>query len=274
MINKIIREPFFHFLVLGILLYMYYDFTVDDTTPSSNKKIITITPYEIAQIKTTFKKIWHTQANNIELESLIQQYYRKNILLDEALTLGLEKHDPIITAHVIKKMQHLLLNETELVEPDEDELKIYYKKHLNAYSRVHTVSFSHIYFQNLSDIQEKEIKILLDNNLVKLENAYFYGDTFDGKYHIFDLNRSTCKKKFGNYFTSQLFKMMPHIWQGPIRSKMGIHFVYVDEKETFETYPFDEVESRVYTDYLRERKIKSYQEAYQKILTQYELKRE
>ncbi|MEA3523636.1 MAG: peptidylprolyl isomerase [Campylobacterota bacterium] len=273
MIKTIIREPFFHFLVLGILLYAYYDFTADDAD-ISDKKIVSISPYEIAQIKTNFKKMWHTQINDIELETLIQQRYHESILLDEALTLGLEKSDSIIVKRLIEKMQHLLVNETVLEEPTEDELEIYYKNNLDAYSRVNTVSFSHIYFQNLTEEQEKEMKTLLNNALIESKNAHFYGDVFEGKQHILNLDRSTCKEKFGNYFTLQLFKQMPLKWHGPIRSKMGIHFVYIDKKETSEPYSFDEVQSRVYTDYLDERKIKSYQEAYKKISTQYELKRE
>jgi len=88
------------------------------------------------------------------------------------------------------------------------------------------------------------------------------------------MNRSTCKEIFGNYFTQQIYQFMPQHWHGPIRSKQGMHFVYVDETTRGEVYSFDEVESRVYEDYLRDRKAQAYHDAFKKMSQQYEFKRE
>lgn len=271
--KKVIQEPFFHFIILGLLLYMYYDVMRDENTQVS-KKVISVSSYDIAHIQTSFEKLWHRKPHKAELDALIQERYNEQILLDEALVLELEKNDRAISTRLIEKMQHIMMNTERLEEPTEAMLEAYYKQHLYAYAKPDHISFSHVYYQSLNPEQERQMSALFQSQGIEPKDANLFGDTFEHAHHIVDMNYSTCKAEFGNYFTQQIYKLMPKQWHGPVRSKLGIHFIYVDETTSSEIYPFDEVEYRVYQDYLHNRKAKAYHDAFGKISQQYELKRE
>jgi hypothetical protein len=272
-IKKILYEPFFHFLLLGGVIYLYYD-AVSVQAPQNTQKSIKVSSFEVSQLQTSYKNMWHRDANDAELKAMIKEYYHNNIISDEALTLELEKSDLVIMQRLIEKMKYILSNSSKLKEPSEDELKTYYKKHLDNYLKPEKISFSHIYFKQLSKKQREFIKNLFEADAISAKDAHFFGDSFDGKSSIEDMDFLTCKEKFGNYFTTRIFALATHRWSDDIRSKMGVHFVYVDKKSAKETYSFDEIEYRVYNDYIADQKRESYNKAFKKIATQYRLERE
>jgi len=272
-IKKILYEPFFHFLILGAVLYLYYE-NVNTVSAVNTQKIIKLSPYKTAQLNTTFKTLFHREASSFELDAMVKEFYNRRVLIDEALTLELYKSDTVILKRLVEKMKYIILNSTILKEPTEDELRQYYKNHLENYSKTQSISFSHIYFKNLDKKQEEFITELLQTGGVDPENAQFFGDKFDGENSIKDMKLLTCKKIFGNYFTSQIVNLMPMRWSGIIHSKQGVHFVYVQKKYAKNIYDFDEIEYRVYNDYIEDRKISSYENAFKKIALQYKLEKE
>ena len=272
-LSKVFREPFFHFFIFGLLLYIYYNLVTDESS-QVNKKIIALTSYDSDYIKSSFEKLWHREPRKAELNALIQEHYNEQILLDEALVLELEKTDSVIRRRLIEKMQHIMTNTISLEEPTEVVLETYYKKHLEAYKKRDRISFSHVYYKALNTKQIHQVNILFTSLKIEPKNAHLFGDDFVAGNQIVDINHSACKTQFGNYFTREIYKLMPKQWHGPIRSKLGMHFVYINEVYATQPYTFDEVEYRVYQDYLRDRKKQAYEDAFKKISQQYELKRE
>ncbi|MBU1659549.1 peptidyl-prolyl cis-trans isomerase [bacterium] len=270
LIKKILLEPFIHFLILGGLLYIYYESVTQ--IEGDKKELITISNYEILQMKAEYKKRWNKEMSDTALESLIQKKYYEKILLREAFALGLEKKDKQISDRLLEQMQFILANASASHEPSEEELHSYYLKNIRDYSELQTISFAHIYFENAEAQEFEEVLGLLKIADVKAQNAKKFGDSFSASNSINNLDFESVAKIFGKYFASKVFQLKQGRWHGPLYSQSGLHLVYITDKNTSNPYEFDEVQERVYLDYINTDKKNKFENAYKKIAAQYNLR--
>jgi len=259
LLKKILYEPLFHFLLIGSAIYIYY---ISQT---------------VAQIKSPIEKIVVSkqeipnsmQLSSGELTLEIRKSYYEKVLLNEAYGLGLDRSDSEIKERLIKQMHYILLNSVKYVEPTQEELYKYYKEHIEDYSETQKISFYNLFFAYDQEKAKRvyEMLELLDANTTLGEGVC--GD--EEKCFIKEISLVELKKLYGNYFTNQLFRIKKGAWHQPIRSKKGVHVVYINSKKIAEAYPFDEVEDRVYQDYLQERKKRILMQSYKDILSNYYL---
>jgi parvulin-like peptidyl-prolyl isomerase len=160
---------------------------------------------------------------------------------------------------------------TQFTEPTEEVLSLYYQNNIEEYSHVTALSLAHIYFSKEKTEALKEIVKQLNRLNIPAKNASQYGEAFKKSNQISLTSPQEIQVIFGNYFTRELLQKPKGKWFGPIHSKEGMHIIYIKEKTIAKAYPFEEVESRVYKDYLRQRKNDNIEKSYQKILSQYRL---
>ncbi len=270
MIKKILFEPLLHFLLLGFFLYLYYNTTASSQT-LEDKKTIKISSYEIGEIESTYKKEWSKDVNENQLQALISKKYYEKILLNEAYSLGLQKQDKVISERLIKQMNFIMTNSSEIIEPTEEELHQYYSKNIDDYSEIKNLSFSHIFFENQKDERVSETLNLIKIADINVTDAPDFGERFklsnsEEKAHFEELQII-----YGKYFALKVFKLKKGLWHKAIESKFGTHIIYITDKDIGVPYLFDEVEDRVYEDYMDEQRERIKEDAYQKITTQYSL---
>jgi len=260
-LQKIVQEPLVVFLLLGFILYLYYANSTEDDTTIQSKIEIKLSSYEIEVLKRNYGQ---------EIELYIQDEQRKKVLLEESIALELYKNDMQIANRLIEKMEFILLGSVEYKEPSEVELFNYYTKHIDDYSKVQSLSFSHIYFSskvnNMNTLYTLSTYINIDPK--RTENM---GDVFDGANKYENIKQDEVKEKFGKYFASKLFGLKKDTWHKGLHSKYGQHLVFISKKTNAKPYSFDIVEDRVYSDYLQEQRDKIIKKAYKEILQNYAL---
>lgn len=267
-IKKMLLEPLFHFLIVGFALYLFYDDASGKEVQSLNA--IEISSQELREIESEYKKEFNADISQAQLKASIQKRYYEKILLNEAYSLGLEKQDKEIAKRLLAQMQHILRG-VAVAEPSEELLKQYFEKNKSDYSVVHTLSLSHIYFSNPQYAGVGDTLKTLQIADIKPVEASSFGETPAMPSHIKDITLSEAQEMFGNYFALKLFNLKQGKWHKPIQSKHGTHLVYVTDKNVSEAYVFDEIQERVYEDYLEEERAKKENEAYKKISSQYSL---
>ena len=272
-LRTILREPYFHFMGMGLILYAIY--SVYNPENSSNNKInITLTASKKEALTQMFQQHYKRKANPAELALLTEKYYREEVLLHQAVEQKLYEQDSHIRSRLLTKMEHILNASKQQKEPTQKELHQYYEEHISQYSRVEEISFAHVYF---SDVHYEELEERIkDFNTyhVNAKDAVEFGDIFEKGNHFTLQNRSQISTVFGNYFSRQILKTGMSRWYGPIKSKEGFHAVFVTQKKILEAYSFDEIEAELYLDYLREEKEHRQKRAYKKLSTQYQFKNE
>ena len=157
-------------------------------------------------------------------------------------------------------------------EPTEKELKKYYNKNIEDYSMINTISFATIYFSNPKDKRVDETYKLLNIADVNASEAKFFGEKSPIADSVKNYTFERVKQDYGTYFANKLFKLKKGMWYKAIHSKNGVRLVYITDKNVSKAYSFDDVQGRVYSDYLQERRKKVHDKAYKNIVSKYELK--
>ncbi len=141
---KILREPLFHFLLLGAVFFLVY-FWLNPPDNSSAGDQIHISQNDIDRFVQIFQKQWNRKPTQQELDGLVRSHLKEEILYREALALGLEKDDTIVRRRLAQKMEFLITDITVPTEVDDKTLMEFYQKHAERYTSAARISFRHIY---------------------------------------------------------------------------------------------------------------------------------
>lgn len=265
MIKKIVFEPLVHFLLLGLLLYVYYNST--QTEKITLKTPIHISSYEVQQLKLEYKK----ELSHSFLQALIKKRYYEKVLLDKAYSIKLAQNDTIIKKRLLQQMEFVMTDKSASQEPSEKELREYYKKNIQDYSSIKTLSFASIYLANPSNETLKTMYKLLSISQPNAKEALYFGDKSSLGNFAKNITQEKAQELYGRYFTAKLFTLKQHLWHKAIRTKKGVRFVYITKKDVENSEDFDMIQGRVYNDFLQERLSTIKKKAFEKIAASYTL---
>lgn len=265
MIQKFIKEPFFHFIALGALIYLV--FTLVHPSQKEEKNF-SLSPKVIEALQIKWKKAYKREATPKELESLILKKKQDAKLFEEALAMGLPKKDLDIYKKLIEEVKFQLANSGLNQMPDEKELEVYYTKHLENYSKNGNFSFSHIFISTEHDnpIQDADaLLVLLRETDVRGEDIKSFGDDFSPR-DFENASADDIEKIFGKSFYKQLNHLKMGRWSEPIISIKGIHLVFINGREHAEILPYSEVKGIVKSDYIEDAKQAQYRKRLQSLM--------
>ena len=130
-IRTILREPLLHFLVLGGLLFLWYQWSGGGSGPGSNR--IVLTGGRVASLAAGFEKTWQRPPTDAELKGLVDDYVREEIATREAAAAGLDQDDTIIRRRLRQKLEFLAEEAIDSAPPGEAELQAWLDGHADAY---------------------------------------------------------------------------------------------------------------------------------------------
>ena len=250
--KKIIKEPLFHFLLLGLLLYTITAFVKHKIDPSNK---IVVDDATVGRLVTKYILQTGSAPSKAQLDALINIEIKEEIQYREALRMGLDKDDEIIRRRLSQKIEFLKSDLAVVTEPSVNDLKKFYNQHTDLFMDSATVSFTHIYFNseklNSEQVSEKATRIMATLHEKKLSRAPELGDRFPLQYDYNDIDRLEASQLFGNsQMTDTLFKVREHQWLGPVRSGYGWHLIYVQKRKSGSIQAFDEIENDVKESYI------------------------
>jgi len=227
--KKILKEPFFHFILLGVTLFILYGLVNDKTNA---KNTILINDFDINSIIASWEMQWKRQPTEKELQNLIALKIKQEIFYQEALKMNLDHNDEIIKRRLAQKMQFLSDDIASLKEPTEDELQEYYKDHANKYLTPISYSLYQIIFS--PDKRTDNRKDALET-LKQFPNATFpemknWGDQLPFSYYFEEVTANELGLQLGSKFPEALLNREINKWIGPIPSGFGYHLVYITKK--------------------------------------------
>jgi len=277
------REPLFHFLLIGSLLYISLEVWVPNTN-NKTSQIITLEPKALVQFLQFQNKSFNAQTaqkkyavlSAEEKRQLIDDYIREEVMFREAISLGLEEDDQIIRRRLIQKIEFINLGfQSELEAISEVELSTYFNQHLTQYIIDASVTFTHVFFdQSLHKDKTFELanKTLatLNKTAVPFSKAARYGQRFFFHRNYVDRTPAFIGSHFGDEFSKQIFTLTPGpVWHGPIESAYGYHLVLLTKNEASRTPVLQEVASEVLGDLQRIRLSEMKQRALAKMINEY-----
>jgi hypothetical protein len=271
---KILKEPLFHFLLLGAIIFVAYFILNPGENDATNQ--ITINQNDIDRFVQIFEKQWSRKPTRQEMDGLVRAHLKEEILYREALALGLEKDDTIVRRRLAQKMEFLITDVTVPTEVDDRELMAFYEKHPERYTRAARMSFRHIYFnpdqrgERLLDEANATLATLQATN-AGVDVPEEYGDRFMLQQQYSQQSTGQIARMFGGEFANKLVELTTQTWQGPIKSGYGVHLVYIEQREAASVYPFSEMRERVKNDYLYDLRQTRNEEILEKLKSRYEI---
>ena len=244
---KLLKEPLLHFLLLGGLLFVGFQMVAKDSTDA-----LIVSQQRIMHLSVLFEKTWKRPPTTAELEVLIEKYVVEEMYYREALSLGLEQDDGVIRRRLQQKMEFIILDLSEVMDPSDEELTTYLQSNQHNYQTPATFSFKQVFINPAKHASAQQ------SALVLLENAQRVEPVGDSTLLPAQLNLTSADRidnTFGDGFAQALSDTEIGQWHGPIVSSYGLHLVFVSEKQQPRMPALSEIKSMIVRDWLHEKQL-------------------
>jgi PPIC-type PPIASE domain len=262
----ILREPLLHFVLIGAILFGLFTAAQGDGEALPGE--IVVSSGQIASIKAIHSRTWQRQPSPEELDALVADHIRDEVLYREAIAMGLDKDDVVIRRRMRQKMEFVADAMAE-AEPTDAELKDYVAKHPESFRSEPRFSFSHVYFKSEGATGPEGLLRALTNGTASAAET---GDPFIAGYDFEHLSPSDVAQIFGEPFASSLEASPLDAWAGPVRSAYGMHLVHVSERVDAAQLPFEQVRETARREWLNARHIAASDALFETLRSRYEIR--
>jgi len=242
LLMRFLREPLFHFIAIGSLIFALY--AVVGETGEAPANVIVIMPQRIDQLATGFSSIWKRMPTDDEMDTLIDEEVREEVYYREALALGLDQNDTIVRRRMRQKMEFLLDTGAYLQEPAAGELEAYFAANEDYDRSAPRLSVEQVYrgetpgaatiTRALSALQSDpaaDPSALGERTLLPAQLGLSPPNAVDGV--------------FGNNFFDRIAELPPGEWAGPLVSAFGVHLVRILDHQPARTPPLEKIRDAV-----------------------------
>ena len=269
MLKEFLKEPLVHFLAAGLALFALFGIVNrndEDSHPNvitvDQEALLTFIQYRIKAFNPDLAAKKLDALSQQELQRLIDDYVREEVLHREALALGLDDDDYIIRRRLVQKLEFITEGFAEAgADLDEAAVQRYFDANKADYYVEPYVTFTHVFFQT-EDRPREQARALAEEELQKLNRngvpfseAPQHGDRF--LYHVNYVERTPdyVGSHFGPAMARELFELEPNefVWRGPFDSAYGVHVVLLTTNEPGREPELAEIEGRVREDARRAR---------------------
>jgi len=268
-----LKEPLFHFLLIGAGLFMLYGWQTDDDALRPDQ--IVFTEAHVDRLINLWESQWQRLPTQQELRGLLEQQIREEVLYREALAMGLDKDDQVVRRRMSQKMEFISNDLASLAEPDDTQLQTYLDKRSEKFAIPGRISYSQVYLdtsQRGDRVFGDAAKLLeeLSQSTVDVDIS-MAGDSFMGGYSFVDETDFGVSRLFGKAFARELFKLPVGEWTGPVESGYGLHLVRIDSRTDSRAPALEQVRDKVRFEWLAEQQRKTNDLLYSELRKRYEI---
>ncbi|MEA3291977.1 MAG: peptidylprolyl isomerase [Pseudomonadota bacterium] len=268
-----LKDPLLHFLLIGTALFALYGLRADDAAEQPNR--IVMTEPDIDRIINLWERKWQRLPTRQELQGLIEQQVREEVLYREALAMGLDENDAVVRRRMAQKMEFISDDLATLVEPGDAQLQAYLDGHAEKFAIPGRVAFSQIYLN--ADKRGKNVRADAEKLLVELSRSAaevditMAGDPFMGGQSYDDLADYGVARLFGSAFAEQLFELPVGAWTGPVESGYGLHLVRIDSRTDSRAPSLEQVRDKVRNEWQAEQRRNANDAFYTELRKRYDI---
>ncbi|UIJ97731.1 peptidyl-prolyl cis-trans isomerase [Rhizobium leguminosarum] len=250
-LKSVLREPLVHFLLLALLIFAAYGAIGTDAKDGPDS--IVVTAPKIEQMAILFTKTRQRSPTAEELKGLIDDYVKEEILVRQALALGLDEDDTVVRRRLRQKMEFLNVADADALGATDAELEAYLAANPRAFDVDAKLAFQQS-FLNPERRGETVARDATSNLQVLLTNpAVDYTSLGDATMLPSDLpltDKTSIAQTFGMDFAEALDKAPVGQWTGPVLSSFGFHLVRVVERKPGRVPSLDEVRDAVTREWI------------------------
>jgi hypothetical protein len=234
-----------------------------------------VTAAEVARIASTFERTWQRPPTGAELDGLVEEYVREEVLYREGIAAGLDRDDAIVRRRVAQKMEFLAEEFAPSAPPTEAELGAWLRDHPGPFRVEGTVTFRQVCIgrDRRGASAEADARAVLAR-LAAGESAEDPGALGDSRLLPVDVGPvppSEVAASFGEGFEAAIRALEPGRWGGPIGSGFGLHLVLVRERTEGRLPALAEVREEVEREWTSARRKAALEEVHRRLRAKYEI---
>ena len=287
--KKLLKEPLLHFLLVGIGLFVLFEFVAGDADEYDSRVInvdrdslLTFVQFRTRAFEPSAAAARLDAMSPEELDRMIDDYVREEALHREAMALGMDKNDYVIKRRMIQSIEFVTNGfVTAAVEVSDDDVQEFYEANRDDYFIPPYVTFAHVFLsaedRDREETEADAARLLAELNAgqVPFSHAPRYGDRFPYFVNYVERSPELIASHFGARMAETVFSLQPseNTWQGPFESAYGFHLVMLARKADGRYPELAEIIDNVRRDAEREAVEKLQDEAIQAIVDTYEIRR-
>lgn len=267
-----LQEPLMHFLAGGAILFGIHAWLNPESADfATASRQIRIGAGEVRWLAETWERQWRRPPTQEELNGLVANLLREELLAREAKELRLDEHDTIVRRRLAQKLEFMIQDTARLAEPTDEELLRLYETSADAYLTEARVSFAQVYF---SPERRKDAAKDARDALARLARTPTLdhaglGDRLLAGTEFRDAGRQVVASAFGPDFARAVLALSPGAWHGPVQSGYGFHLVRVSQVEAARPRPFPEVKGQVLERWREQKQRESEARFYERLREKY-----
>lgn len=265
-----LKEPLFHFLLLGALIFVAYDqWAGKGHAPDE----ILISRGQQENLLNTFGRTWQRPPTAEEFQGLLRDYLRQEIAYREGRAMGLDQDDIVIRRRLQQKLELLAEDVASLALPSEQDLQDFLDAHPEDFMIEPRLTLRQVYFsrdRRGADAGQDALDVLRripsdgpDGDFEQL------GDPLPLPARIEDLRESEIARLFGGQFTDGLQGLEPGHWAGPVESGFGLHLVFIEARAAGRTPELAEVRDAVQRELSSQRRREAVDSLFERLAGNY-----
>jgi hypothetical protein len=270
-LKVVLREPLVQFLLLGALLFLYFERSEGGAGPGSRR--IVVTPGLVQHLASGFARTWQRPPTDPELKGLVDDYVKEEIAAREAVSMGLDRDDAIIRRRLRQKLEFLVEDASLQAPVTDSELQAWLDQHPDAFRGESRVALRQVYLS--TDRHGASVHVDANRLLARLRAAGPGAETTSlGDPSMLPAALplgplADVARAFGSDFADRIDALEPGRWTGPIESPFGVHLVLVEERVVPSRPALADVRSLVERELTAERRQTQLAALYDRLLQKY-----
>ncbi|MEX0276488.1 MAG: peptidyl-prolyl cis-trans isomerase [Ruegeria sp.] len=265
---RILKEPLFHFFLIGAAIFVWFHIVASDGEAVENLETIRVDEADVARLADQFEARWKRRPSEAELQALVDASIREEVLVREARKLGLDRGDSVIRSRLSQKMDFLTEAIATSVVPEDEELEAFLNRNPARYATSDKVAFTQIFLGE----EPSEAQITTALNTLNAGQDVTVSNTSILLPASMPLTATrVIDSVFGAGFSKGLAEAQTGPWTGPIQSGYGVHLVQVLAFEPSRTPPLSEIRSDVLRDWRRAASEDLAQAQFESLVEKYEI---
>lgn len=269
-LRRLLREPLLHFLLVGAILFAG-DAAMREDDPDSDR-VIRISEAEIARLRAQWTKRYRRPPVPAELQGLVDDRVREELLYREALAMGLDRDDSIVRRRLVQKLEFLIEDLAVTHEPADAELRAFFEARQERYRLPARISFVQTFFSpdRRGRAAERDAGLVLASLRSEAPPADS-GDRFLTGEAYGNQSPQDIEAIFGRAFAETLLELETGVWAGPVASGHGWHLVRIESRSDSRLPTLPEVIDQVQRDWAYEKRREMNEAVLERLAARYEL---
>ena len=270
--RHLLREPLLHFVLAGASIFGLYSLVHRPAPPDTTDRRIRISAGDIEQLRRGWFSQWQRPPSQAELQDLVANRVKEEILSREALQLGLDRDDLIVRRRLAQKFEFLSQDLIAVRDPSDADLNAYLAAHTDRYKVPTLLTFTQVYISLDRGRQapEEDARKVLEQLRAGI-NPSTLGDPSILEAEVAAGTEEQVSRQFGGTFAAAVVKLDPGVWSGPWRSVYGWHLVKTAPRSIGRLPALTEVREAVVKDWTEDQRREANAELLRRLRGRYDI---